>query len=73
MGNIPGDDEDKINNLTSDLEDLKTTVKELQIDPPTNVAAESLQAVKAALQQASDATDEIEDQQDESATSDTNS
>jgi hypothetical protein len=73
MRNIPGDDEDTINNLTSDLEDLKTTVEELQINPPTNVDAESLQAVKAALQQASDATDEIEDQQEEGATTDTNS
>ena len=73
MRNILSDDEDKINNLTSDLEDLKTTVEELQDDPPTNVDAESLQAVKAALQQASEATDEIEDQQEESATSDTNS
>ena len=62
---IPSDDVDKINDLTSDLEDLKTTVEELQVDPPANVDAESLQAVKAALQQASDATDEIEDQQEE--------
>ena len=73
MRNIPGDDEDKINDLTSDLEDLKTTVEELQVDPPMNVNAKSLEAVKAALQQASDATDEIEDQQEKSATSDTNS
>ena len=73
MRTIPNDDEDKINDLTSDLEDLKTTVEELQVDPPTNVDAESLQAVKAALQQASDATDEIEDQQDEDATSKTDS
>ena len=27
------DDIDKVNDLTSDLEDLKTTVEELQIDP----------------------------------------
>ena len=73
MRTIPNDDEDKINDLTSDLEDLKTTVEELQVDPPTNVDAESLQAVKAALQQASEATDEIEDQQDEDATSETDS
>ena len=73
MRTIPNDDEDKINDLTSDLEDLKTTVEELQVDPRTNVDAESLQAVKAALQQASDATDEIEDQQDEDATSETDS
>jgi outer membrane murein-binding lipoprotein Lpp len=73
MRNIPGDDVDKINDLTSDLEDLKTTVEELQVDPPANVNAESLQAVKAALQQATDATDAIEDQQEESATSDTDS
>ena len=73
MRNIPGDAADKINDLTSDLEDLKTTVEELQVEPPANVKAESLQAVKAALQQATDATDEIEDQQEESATSDTDS
>lgn len=71
MRNIPGDDVDKINDLTSDLEDLKTSVEELQVDPPANVDAESLQAVKAALQQATDATDAIEDQQKESATADT--
>ena len=73
MRNIPGDDVDKINDLTSDLEDLKTTVEELQVDPPANVDAESLQAVKAALQQATDATDAIEDQQEESVISDTDS
>ena len=73
MRHIPGDDADKINDLTSDLEDLKTTVEELQVDPPPNVNAESLQAVKAALQQATDATDAIEDQQEASTTSDTDS
>ena len=73
MRNIPSDDVDRINDLTSDLEDLKTTVEELQVDPPANVDAESLQAVKAALQQATDATDAIEDQQEESAISDTDS
>ena len=66
MKKIQGDD-DKINALTSDLEDLKTTVEELQIDPLTNVDPESLEAVKGALQQATDATDEIEDQQEESS------
>ena len=73
MRTIPNDDEDKINDLTSDLEDLKTTVEELQVDPPTNVDPQSLQAVKAALQKAREATDEIEDQQDEDATSETDS
>ena len=73
MRHIPGDDADKINDLTSDLEDLKTTVEELQVDPPPNVNPESLQAVKAALQQATDATDAIEDQQEASTTSDTDS
>ena len=66
MKKIQGDD-DKINALTSDLEDLKTTVEELQIDPLTNVDPESLEAVKGALQQATDATDAIEDQQEESS------
>lgn len=65
MKKILGDDDDKINDLTSDLEDLKISVEELQIDPSTNVDPESLEAVKGALQQATDATDEIEDQQEE--------
>ena len=65
MKKILGDDDDKINDLTSDLEDLKISVEELQIDPSTNVDPESLEALKGALQQATDATDEIEDQEEE--------
>ena len=59
------DDVDRVNELTSDLEDLKTSVEELQIDPLTKIDRKSLEAVKGALQQATDATDEIEDQQEE--------
>jgi hypothetical protein len=65
MEHTEEDDVDEINRLTSDLEDLKTTVEELQIDPPANVDPEDLEAMKGALQQASDATDRIEDQQEE--------
>ena len=65
MAHTEEDDVDEINRLTSDLEDLKTTVEELQIDPPANVDPEDLEAMKGALQQASDATDRIEDQQEE--------
>ena len=63
------DDIDKVNDLTSDLEDLKTTVEELQVDSSTKIDRKSLEAVKGALQQATDATDEIEDQQEESTAS----
>ena len=67
MAKIHGDDVDKVNELTSDLEDLKTTVEELQIDAVTHIDPKSLQAVKDALQQATDATDKIEDDQDENS------
>ena len=66
MEHTKEDDVDEINRLTSDLEDLKITVEELQVDPPANVDPENLEAVKGALQQASDATDRIEDEQEES-------
>jgi hypothetical protein len=69
MAKIHGDDVDKVNALTSDLEDLKTTVEELQIDPVTRIDPKSLQAVKDALQQATDATDDIEEDQEKSAAS----
>ena len=59
------DSEDKLNELTSSLEDLKTTIEELQVDPPADVDPASLDRVDDALTDAVAATDEIEDQQEE--------
>ncbi len=59
------EEENQIDELASDLGDLKTTVEELEIDRPAKVDAENLISIKAGLDQAIDATKELEDQQEE--------
>jgi hypothetical protein len=61
------DSDEKLNDLTSSLEDLKTTVEELQIDSPADVDSSSLERVKNALEDALDATDELEEHQEEAS------
>jgi hypothetical protein len=58
------DGDEKLDELTSSLEDLKTTVEELQLDPPADVDPASLERVEEALEDAVAATDELEDQQE---------
>jgi hypothetical protein len=57
--------EKKLDELASDLDDLKTTVEELQVDPPSHVASEDLDPIADALEQATDATDELDEQAEE--------
>jgi hypothetical protein len=59
------DSDEKLDELTSSMEELKTTVEELQIDPPANVAPAALERVKDALEDAVAATDELEERQEE--------
>ena len=63
----PINDQDKFDELTDGLEELKTTVEELQIEKPTDIDAGRLETVKSALERASDAAGEIEDGQDSNA------
>jgi hypothetical protein len=58
------DDDDKVDELTSGLDDLTTTVEELQIEPATDIDPGRLEAVRSALEHASDAADEIEQERD---------
>jgi hypothetical protein len=58
------DDDDKVDELTSGLDELKTTVEELQIETATGIDAGQLEAVRSALEHASDAADEIEQERD---------
>ena len=58
------DDDDKVDELTIGLDDLTTTVEELQIEPATDIDPGRLEAVRSALEQASDAADEIEQERD---------
>ena len=59
------DSDDRINEVASDIQDLNTTVEELQNDLPSDIDPDSLDRLKNALDDAVDATDELEDQQDE--------
>jgi hypothetical protein len=59
------DSDEKLNELTSSLEDLKTTVEELEVDPAADIDPASLDRVKDALEDAVAATDELEDRQEE--------
>jgi hypothetical protein len=59
------DGDDQLNEVAADIEDLKTTVEELQSDPCSDIDPDSLDRLKNALDNAIDVTDELEDQQDE--------
>ena len=57
------DASDKVDELANDLDELKTTVEELA-DAETTSNPKTLDALKSALEQASDAADDLEDEQD---------
>jgi outer membrane murein-binding lipoprotein Lpp len=57
------DDQDRVDELASDLEDLNTTVEELQADQVTP-RSDALGRLKTALDQAIEATDDLEDLDD---------
>jgi len=59
---MASDDTDKIDELVNDLDDLKTTVEELQNDPPDGIHSESLDKLKGAMDEAMDAADVLEDE-----------
>ena len=56
--------ERKLDELASDLDDLRVTVEELQDELPSESDTEPLKAIKTALEQASDATDELGNRKD---------
>jgi hypothetical protein len=58
------DNDDKINEVANDIENLKTTVEELRNDPSSDLDPNPLKRIENALDDAVDATDELEDQQD---------
>lgn len=58
------DNDDKINEVANDIENLKTTVEELRSDPSSDIDPDPLARLENALDDAVDATGELEDQQD---------
>ena len=57
------DRSDTVDELTNDLDELKTTVEELADVPSTRGQERTLDKLKQALDDASDAADELEEQQ----------
>ena len=58
------DDQDKLDELVSGLEELKTTVEELEMEPTPSITPARLKRVKEALDQANEETDKMEEDQD---------
>jgi hypothetical protein len=61
------DEQDQIGELATELDDLSLTVEEIQADPPPGIDPAHLDAVIDALEEASDATDNIVTERDTSA------
>lgn len=56
------DPEDTILEIVNDLEDLKTTIEELMLDPPEGIDRTSLERLRTILEQASAVAEELEEQ-----------
>jgi|SwirhisoilCB2_FD_contig_31_23011407_length_340_multi_2_in_0_out_0_2 hypothetical protein len=61
---MTSDQSRRIDELTADLDEAKTTVDELEDNPPADVQIETVQKLKSVLEQATDAADELENQKD---------
>ena len=55
---------DKVDEVASGIDEVKTTMDELASDPPAGVEAETMNTVKRALASAGKAADEMEEQKD---------
>jgi len=53
------DEDDKIDELTDDLDELKTTAEELAEADETSNSRSTIERLKAALEEASDAADDL--------------
>jgi hypothetical protein len=61
------DPQRKVEEIASDLDDLATTVEELQIDPSLEPESPNLHKLEQALENASDATDALDQQLEDRA------
>jgi len=61
------DPQRQVEEIASDLDDLSTTVEELQIDPSLEPDSANLHKLEQALENASDATDALDQQLEDRA------
>jgi hypothetical protein len=59
-------DPDKIDDVAEGLDDIKTTVEEIEDDPPAHVNPKTIRELKDALKDASGLVDDLEDDQERS-------
>jgi hypothetical protein len=59
-------DPDKIDDVADGLDDIKTTVEEIEDDPPARVNPKTIRKLKDALENASGLVDDLEDDQERS-------
>ena len=55
---------ERIDDLDDNLDEMHTTVEELEDDPPKGVEPHTLKKLKDALETAREAADDVEDEQD---------
>ena len=65
MNSATHDKQDRLGQLATELDDLALNVEELQVDPPPHIDQAHLDTIKTALEEASDATDELINEQTE--------
>jgi hypothetical protein len=61
---MSNDNRDKIGEVAADLDDLRRSVDELKYDPPANVHQPTIDALKQALEDATEAVDELENKKE---------
>ena len=55
---------DRIDDIATDLDDLKLSVDELKADPPLDVEPKTIDSLERALEDATEATNDLENQKD---------
>jgi hypothetical protein len=62
---MSSDRQDKIDSLASDLDDLKATTEELEVEPAPDRDHDNLRVIKSALEEATVAVDDLVDPRDD--------
>lgn len=55
---------DRIDDIANDLDDLKLSVDELKADPPRDVEPKTIDSLERALEDATEAANDLENQKD---------
>ena len=65
-GGLMASDPEKVDEVADVIDDIKTTVEEIEDDPPAGVNPKTVRKLKDALEDASGIADDLEDEQERS-------